>query len=85
MSATYAAVCSVMLPNATQLVDAFHAVSLANRSKPFDIGSKPSSSGIEAAETIRSIGRACPAQWRRKTRNRRGQRLASLSDRWELA
>ena len=31
MSATYAAVYSVVLPRATQVVDAFHAVSLANR------------------------------------------------------
>lgn len=31
MSATYAAVYSVMLPHAAQVVDAFHAVSLANR------------------------------------------------------
>jgi transposase len=32
MSATYAAVYSVMLPGAKQVVDSFHAISLANRS-----------------------------------------------------
>ena len=32
MSATYAAVYSVILPRASQVVDPFHAVSLANRS-----------------------------------------------------
>jgi transposase len=31
MSATYAAVYSVMLPKASQVVDPFHAISLANR------------------------------------------------------
>jgi transposase len=32
MSATYAAVYSVMLPKAAQVVDPFHVISLANRS-----------------------------------------------------
>ena len=59
MSATYAAVYSVILPKAAQVVDPFHVVSLANRaSTQSAAGSRPSSSDTGDDATTRSIGRA---------------------------
>jgi len=55
MSATYAAVYSVMLPKANQVVDPFHLIALANRcSMPSAAGSRPNNSDIAVAKTTPS-------------------------------
>ena len=57
MSATYAAVYSVILPKAAQVVDPFHVISLANRCLDASAGgSRSNSSATGAGVTIRSIG-----------------------------
>ena len=46
MSATYAAVYTVILPKAAQVVDPFHLIALANRaSTPCGVGSRPNRPG----------------------------------------
>jgi transposase len=57
MSATYAAVYSVALPRASQVVDPFHLIALANRfSMPCGGGCRTNRPGTAVAEMIRSTG-----------------------------
>ncbi len=57
MSPTYAAVYSVILPKAAQVVDPYHVVSLANRSlDKCAAESRTNRRVIEAEKTTRSIG-----------------------------
>ncbi len=56
MSATYAAVYSVLLPKAAQVVDPFHVISLANRSlDAIRRRSRSNNSATGAGATIPSI------------------------------
>ena len=82
MSATYAAVYSVVLPRATQVVDSFHAIALANRA------STPSAAGCRSEQTRPPgparrpalSGTARPARGRREAR-RRGDRAPRVTAR----
>jgi hypothetical protein len=67
MSATYAAVYTVTLPKAPQVVDPFHAIALANRcldDPQRRVQSEQTGDGAE--KTIRSIGPAGSCSWARR-------------------
>ena len=68
MSATYAAVYTVMLPKAAQVVDPFHVISLANRClDAVRRRVETEQPGIGAGETTPSIGPGASSLWARRT------------------
>jgi len=79
MSATYAAVYSVILPRAAQVVDPSTSSPWPTAaSMPFDGGSSPNRPATGDEETIRSFGSSGAPHRRREARRQSHERLWSL-------